>query len=304
MENKKKYLLIVNPVGGSGKTLKALPEIESIFRKRGLAYEFHFTQEPMHATELVKELADDFDVIVAVGGDGTINEIINGLPELNKPFGLIPIGTGNDFARSCCIPLDDPESAIDILIEHNDQKIDVGLVNERRFVNVLGLGFEGRANEVGRKLSFIKGSIKYLLAIAWVLIFYKRIPIKLEAEGISIDEDIYLISIGNGWNVGGGLQLTPKAKLEDGFFDLCIVRNISRWTVIKNFSRLLNGTIDVLDEIEIFRVKSLKVTGNKPIPMHLDGEKLGGDRTSLDVSIIPKSQRVIGNWSSSSYVSR
>lgn len=301
---KYKYLLIVNPAGGSGRTMKALPEIDAIFRRHGLKYEFHFTEEPMHAVDLVKELAEDFDVVVAVGGDGTINEIINGMPEFNKPFGLIPIGTGNDFARSCCVPYDSLEKAIDILLAHDIKKLDIGEVNGRRFINVLGMGFEGQVNTVGRKLEFIKGAFKYLLAIAWTLIFYKRMPITIEYDNKKIHGSIYLISVGNGWNVGGGLQLTPQAIMDDNVFDVCLIRKITRWRIIVNFTRLINGTIDQLEEVEIFQTDHLKITSTKSIPLHLDGEQLGDDRTALEITLNPNAQQVIGNWNDSKYLDR
>ncbi len=304
MGNKKRYLLIVNPAGGSGRTMDALPEIEQEFRRNDMAYEFHFTTEPMHAVSLVKDLARDFDVVVAVGGDGTINEIINGLPEFRKPFGFIPIGTGNDFARSCCVPYDSIPAAVRILREHDVKKIDVGIINGRRFVNVVGLGFEGQASATGLKLAFIKGSVKYLLAIAWTLIFYKRIPMKIVLDDQTIEDEIYLVSIGNGWNVGGGLQLTPKAKLEDNYFDVCIIRDISRWRVISNFNRLTNGTMDALEEVEIIKSKKVEIISNRQMPLHLDGEQLEGDRSHIKVSLLENEQQVIGNWSDSVYASR
>ncbi len=299
-----RYLLIVNPAAGSGRTMKALPEIEHQFRQHKMNYEFHFTQEPVHATELVKELADGFDVVVAVGGDGTINEIINGLPEFKKPFGLIPIGTGNDFARSCCIPHDEIAKAVNILLADNRKQVDIGDVNGNRFINVLGMGFEGKASSNALKLSMLKGSFKYILAIAWTLVFYKRIPMKIQFNDLSLDEDTFLISVGNGWNVGGGLQLTPKALLDDGLFDICLVRDITRRKVIANFTRLTNGTIDILDEIEIYQTNQLTISSPEPIPLHLDGEQLAGDRTNLVIKLLPQMQQVIGNWDDPAYTNR
>lgn len=291
-----RYLLIVNPAGGSGKTMKALPEIESLLAERNVDYEFHFTREPYHATDIVRARGDKFDVIVSVGGDGTINEIINGLPDINKPLGIIPIGTGNDFARSCCIPYDNIHEAINILLNHDSRHVDLGVANDYRFINVMGLGFEGRSSEIGRALTMLKGPVKYLVAIGYTLFAYKRIPVKITIGDQVIEEKTFLISIGNGWNVGGGLQLTPRAKLDDGMFDICYVKNISRYRIVSNFTRLYNGTIDELDEIEMYRGKHITIESDVQLPLHLDGEVLNGDRSNINITILPKAQEIIGNW--------
>ena len=296
MPKKKRYMLIVNPEAGSGKTMKVLPQIENILRTKKVEYEFHFTQEPRHATELVKEIGSQFDVIVSVGGDGTINEVINGLPDFKIPFGMIPIGTGNDFARSCSIPYNSLEEAIQILMNHDVKNIDVGEVNGRKFVNVLGMGFEGQANWNGRKIDFIKGALRYILAIIYTLIAYKRIPMKLTLDKKVLDDDIYLVSIGNGWNVGGGLQLTPKAKLDDGLFDVCYVKEISRWRVVTKFAKLSNGTITDLSEVEMYQAKHIKVESTSVIPIHFDGEIFEEKSKIFDIKIHPKAQPIIGNW--------
>ncbi|NHZ87344.1 MAG: YegS/Rv2252/BmrU family lipid kinase [Planctomycetia bacterium] len=297
MPKKKRYLLIVNPIAGNGKTMKVLPQIENILRAKKIEYEFHFTQEPRHATDLVKEIGNKFDIIVAVGGDGTINEVIDGVPDLKIPFGMIPIGTGNDFARSCSIPYNSIEEAIQILLNHDIKNIDVGEVNGRKFVNVLGMGFEGQVNLNGRKIEFIKGAFRYILAIVYTLIAYKRIPMKLTLDRKILDDDIYMVSIGNGWNVGGGLQLTPKAKLDDGVFDVCYVKEITRWRIVTNFAKLSNGTITDLDEVEMFQAKRIKVESAEFIPIHFDGEMFEEKCKKLNIKIHPKTQPIIGNWS-------
>ncbi len=296
MPKKKRYMLIVNPEAGSGKTMKELPQIENILRRKKINYEFHFTQEPMHAVELVKEIGNKFDVVVSVGGDGTINEVINGVPDFKIPFGMIPIGTGNDFARTCCVPHDSIEEAIQILLNHDVKNIDVGEVNGRKFVNVLGMGFEGQTNWNGRKIMFIRGAFRYILAIGYTLFAYKRIPMKLTLDKKVLDDDIYLVSIGNGWNVGGGLQLTPKAKLDDGLFDVCYVKDISRLRIVMNFSKLAKGTLTELEEVEIYQAKHIKVESSEYIPFHFDGEIFEKRIKKLDIKLHPQVQPIIGNW--------
>ncbi len=297
MPKKLRYLLIVNPEAGSRRTMQALPQIDSIMRREQAEFEFHFTEKPGHATELVKEFGDRFDVIVSVGGDGTINEVLNGLPDLNKPLGMIPIGTGNDFARSCCIPHDSVEDAIRILLANDVKKVDIGEVNGRRFINVMGMGFEGRANEVGRKLGFITGALRYLLAIGYTFITYRRIPVRLTFGDTVLDSDLFLTSIGNGWNVGGGLQLTPKAKLDDGLLDICYLEQISRLRIIAVFSRLYDGTIDTVREVANFQADEITIECKKHLPIHIDGEQMTLVDGKCTVKVHAGTQAVIGNWS-------
>ncbi len=292
-----RYLLIVNPEAGSRTTMKALPEIERLMRARKAEYAFHFTKERDHATELVREVGKEFDVIVSVGGDGTINEIVNGMPDLNKPLGILPIGTGNDFARSCSMKIGDLENAVDVLLAHDVKKLDVGEVNGRRFINVMGLGFEGRANDIGKMLPFLHGAPKYLIAIGGTYLTYKRMPLKVKFNDVVIDERVFLMSIGNGWNVGGGLQLTPKARLDDGLFDICYVQNISRLRILQVFAKLYDGTINEVPEMEMHQTKELTIESELPIPAHIDGESFNPVQKEFKVRIIPGAQEIIGNWS-------
>jgi len=296
-KKKHRYLLIVNPEAGSRTTMKALPDIERLMRARNAEYEFHFTKERGHATELVKEVGSGFDVIVSVGGDGTINEIVNGMPDLNKPMGILPIGTGNDFARSCSIKIGDLEAAVDTLMAHDVKKIDVGEVNGRRFINVMGLGFEGRANDIGKMLPHLHGTPKYLLAIGGTYLTYRRMPLKIKFNDMVIDEKVFLLSIGNGWNVGGGLQLTPKAVLDDGLFDVGYLQNITRFRILQVFTKLYDGTIETVPEVEMYKTKELTIESDRPIPAHIDGESFDPVQKSFKIHLIPKAIEIIGNWS-------
>ncbi len=297
MKKKHHYLLIVNPEAGSQRTMQALPDIDRILRREKVEFEFHFTDEPGHATELVQEYGDEFDVVISVGGDGTINEVINGLPDSNKTFGMIPIGTGNDFARSCLIPHDSIEEAIKVIMRHDVKTVDVGTVNGRRFINVMGMGFEGRANEVGKAVEFIKGAPRYLVAIGYTFLSYRKLPVRISFDDIVLDDKLFLLSIGNGWNVGGGLQLTPKAIIDDGKFDLCYVKNISRPRILAIFNRLYDGTIDTAPEMTSYRTSKITIESDVRLPVHVDGEKLEFDSGKLEIEIIPTCQPVIGNWS-------
>lgn len=298
MKKNYRYLLIVNPEGGGGRALRSLPQIEGILKEENIDYTIRTTKEPRHATKLVSDQGKQYDIIVSVGGDGTVNEIINGIKDLDKPLGIIPIGTGNDFARSCCIPYNSIERAIKILLEDDTRMLDVGLVNGRRFINAIGLGFEGQVNDRIHQLKFLKGLLKILISIGVTFFTYKPVYLKIKIDSDKIEGTAFMLSIGNGWNVGGGMQLTPKAKLDDGYFDVTYIRDISRLRIITNFARLMNGTIDTLEEVTSYQTKELLIESEHPIPMHFDGEQMDPQVKRLSIKILPSCQAVIGNWSS------
>lgn len=291
-----RYLLIVNPEAGSRQTMKALPEIEDTLRSNGMEYEFHFTKGVGHATDLVKEFGAEYDVIVSVGGDGTINEIINGLPGIDKPLGMIPIGTGNDFARSCCIPLNNITEAISILKQHDVKPVDVGVVNGRRFINVMGFGFDGQVNDVVQAIRFIPPAIRVYLAIAFVYLFYRRKAIRVSFDDQVLTDPIFLFAIGNGWNVGGGLQLTPKAIMDDGKFDLSYAPKIGRLRILQVFAKLFDGTITEIPEVEVFQTDKIQIDMDGHVPVHFDGEQFKPVPRSYTITLEAKAQTIIGNW--------
>ncbi len=259
-------------------------------------FAFHFTDRRWHAVELVRRYASQFDVVVSVGGDGTLNEILNGAPELDVPLGLIPIGTGNDFARSCKIPYDDIPAAVEILLRHDVRYLDLGIVNGRRFINALGTGFAGRVNDLGMKLSWLRGTLKYLVAISVVFFTYRRRQLKVVVDDHVEEGKMFLVSVGNGPFVGGGLQLTPQACLTDGIFGVCLIRRIPRWKIVWNFAKLYSGQIDEMPEVELLEARKLTLESPRPIPMHLDGERLDPPVNRLEIQILPKAQPFIGNW--------
>ncbi len=282
-----RILFVINPQAGRGTTLKLLPQLEKLLLEKEVDHEIRWTEGPGDATHFTKEIKADYDLVTVIGGDGTMNEVLNGLVGGETPMAVIPIGTGNDFVRSAKLPMK-LEAALDNILNGKPRMVDLGLYNsERYFVNVLGIGFDAYANIQSRKIKRLKGKIVYLAAIFKTLRHWSAVPMRIELDDQTIDDHSYLTCIANGWSVGGGLSLAPDAQLEDGFFDVCHVSDISSMKIVWNFPKLTNGKINDLEEVTILRSKKVKVTSEEPLPMHLDGEIIEGNSKVFEVEMIP-----------------
>ncbi len=294
--NHRRYLLIANPHGGGGKVSKVLSQVEAELDQRSIEYKTMQTEAPEHATDLARTFGKEYEVVVTVGGDGTINEVVCGLNGSNIPIGIIPVGTGNDFARTCFIPIGNANKAVDTLLAHDVKDCDVGLMNGKLFISVVGIGFEGATNTNLQKFKFLQGQLRILVGIIYTFSTYNNIPLRISVNGEQIDGDAWMLCIGNGWNTGAGLQVTPRAKVDDGLLDLSFIKNISKFKVLRSFPKLFNGTIEEIDELESYRASEVVIESGVPIPAHIDGELLDPYPTRIEIKVLRGAQPVIGNW--------
>ena len=282
-----KILFIVNPVSGRGKAAKKISKLESLLKKKEVDYKMVKTSSPGDAKTIAFERRKNFDIVSVFGGDGTMNEVLNGLVGGNTPMSIIPIGTGNDFARSANLPMK-MEVALDNILNGKPISYDIGLFNnERYFINVIGIGFDAFANIQSRKIKRLRGTMVYVVAVFKTLRQWTSVKMKIEMDDKEIEDLSYLTCIANGWSVGGGLSLAPDANLNDGFFDICHVSDISSGKIVRHFSRLMNGKINDFSEVSLHRSKKIKITSNDSLPMHLDGEIIEGENKEFDIEIIP-----------------
>ena len=282
-----KILIIVNPMSGRGKAAKNISKLESLLGKKEIDYKMVLTSSPGDAKTIASERRKDFDIVSVFGGDGTMNEVLNGLVGGNTPMSIIPIGTGNDFARSANLPMK-MEPALDNILNGKPISYDIGLFNnERYFINVIGIGFDAFANIQSRKIKRLRGTMVYVVAVFKTLRQWKSVKMKIQMDDKEIEDLSYLTCIANGWSVGGGLSLAPDANLNDGFFDICHVSDISSGKIVRHFSRLMNGKINDFSEVSLHRSKKIKITSNDYLPMHLDGEIIEGENKEFDIEIIP-----------------
>jgi len=302
-----KWLVIVNPNAGTGKCRKDWPLIDSVLKEKGLEYHPVFTERRFHAILLTRKfITEGFRKIIVVGGDGTLNEVINGVFAQNTCFssditiGMIPVGTGNDWARMFEIP-SDYRKAVDVIKEHRIFLQDAGKVQFssknrsciRYFINIAGTGFDAI---VAKKTNKLKeqgrsGAILYFYNILTGLFNYRSSGITIEIDGRRMRDDVFSLNIGICKYNGGGMMQVPNADPADGLFDITVIKKIGRFSVIRNLGKLYNGTIIYHPKVKSFRGKSIFINAHSPVYLETDGESLG--HSPFEFEIIPGSISII-----------
>lgn len=301
MEKKlKRNCVIVNPVAGKGAAKKLLPEIEALLESLGVDYDLEVTAYPGHAIQLAEEAGSNrYDTVVAVGGDGTANEVINGLMKaannsrLSANLAVLPVGRGNDFSFGMGVP-QDLEAACKLLMDGKTRKIDIGFVKGgdfpegRYFGNGVGIGFDTVVGFEAAKLpSFISGIPAYLIAaLKTIFLFFNAPTIQLDIDGDLLEQPCLLVSLMNGRRMGGSFMFAPDSASDDGLLNLCIAGQVTRWQVLGLFPKVMAGTQATHPAIKMpigTHIKIKAITGT--LPVHADGETIcvAGDRLDVEV---------------------
>lgn len=277
-----KVLLIYNPTAGHGRAKKILPNVESEFLKQDIDFELHLTDYPEHAVEIVKE-ADfsKFDGIIAAGGDGTLFEVINGYyqnPSQSKiPLGVLPIGTGNAFARDMELHVSQWQRAIEIIGMKKPRKVDVGKFTSHGqtyyFLNILGLGFVADATKTAYKLKFL-GNLSYTLAVLYRMMLLKTFKLKIEIDGKLIERKNIFVEISN-TTYTANFFIAPNAKIDDGLLDVTLLGNMGRIGLLKAFPKVFTGEHIHLPQVETFTAKHIKISTETSKVLAPDGELTG-----------------------------
>lgn len=303
------HLIIVNPSSGRGLAARLRPRAQQLLDRGGLAYEFHITKKAGEARDLARKEAGRYGVIVAMGGDGTIQEVAGGLAEArlsagrseHRPLadlGILPAGTGNDLIKSLRLP-GDLEEACRCLCAGRRRPLDLGRIRwrsdedeierERIFVNNVGLGFEGQVGwEADRIRLPLRGMPLYLLAILRVLgrLVNPPLAIRYDEESLPAEEKL-LVSIGNGHSSGGGFKLNPRANPFDGKLDCCAISARGRFEVLRSLGKLPKGKHLGLPGVETRRAERVELVSERPFHGHADGELLSERIVSARVEILP-----------------
>ena len=302
-----KWFTIVNPNAGNGKGRKDWERISSLLSVNNIPFTEKFTESKGQAISFTKEAVEaGYRKIISIGGDGTLNEVINGVLTQNTchssqvTLSLIPVGTGNDWGRMFGIPLV-YEGAIDVIKENKQLLHDAGLVkyhigseeHSRYFINTAGFGFEAmvvvrtnKAKEKGRSNKTI-----YFYSLLSSLIAYKITEADITIGGKTTRNKVFSVNVGNGKYCGGGMRQTPDALPDDGLLDVTVIKEFGRIEIIRNLNLLYDGTILSHPKVDGYRTNNIRVTSKSLLYAEADGESLG--HTPLEFSIIPAALRIV-----------
>jgi len=295
----KRYKLIANPAARRGNTHLVISRTLELFAKRGATCDLELTAGPKEAGSIAGTARRDYDAVVAIGGDGTVNEVVQGMAFSDMPLGIIPGGTGNDFVRSLNIP-NDVERAVDIVLAGHTRRIDLGKINGAYFANNVGFGFDAAVNIATMSMKSSTGGLAlYLRALGKTLGKYRPVSLTITMNGRTIDQETFLLSIGNGTTCGGGFKLTPEAKLDDRLLDVTLLKPLPLLSLVWHFPKVFLGTIGRVSYAETARTTHLVVNSSRFVPIHMDGEIFPGDQGTYEISVAPRALTVIDNTDAS-----
>lgn len=292
------HLFIVNPAAGRGAGARVIAPLEELVRGCGLQCRIVLTEGPGHASSLARDSSES--VVVSVGGDGTANEVVNGLIGTEKSMGILPAGSGNDFIKSVGIPKR-LELAFAKSISHNVQVVDVGTVScgdsgspVRLFLNGVGIGFDAAVAARTREIRYLRGLPLYLLAVFQTLRRYKNPTLSVDLDGLTMSGRHLLIAVGNGVSAGGGFYLTPRASVADGVLDFCLIGDASVGRILRLMPLVLWGKhLSKTDVVTYLQGKNLELRSEEPIHVHADGELVGEGVTRVRIGIDPRKLRIL-----------
>ncbi len=271
---------VVNPTAGKGKCRQLWSLIQPHLSSWG-NWTYAYTCTRGQATQLTRDaVTEGYDRIVALGGDGTLSEVVNGLFGTPAALGVIPAGTGNDFARWAGIP-SQPVQAARLAMTGSARPVDVGEVTtqagSRYFLNVAGFGFDAEvAGAVNQYPKYLGGTLPYILGILRTLWHCRPVHVQLVMDGRCFERTILLGAVANGRYYGGGMLIAPEACADDGLFDICLAGNLGPGAVLRLLPKLYLGAHKSHPLVEFFRCRELQIRSARPVNCQADGELAGG----------------------------
>lgn len=299
-----KIKLILNPTANHGRSVREAADLRLLMVKHNT--DWNGTEYPGHAIEIARQAGEQgYDLVVALGGDGTVHEVINGLmqvPKETRPaLGIVPLGSGNDFAHILGIPANSGEALLSA-VNGQPHPLDIGSVcdeNDRLeyFNNTIGMGFDSVVNMYTRKITFIHGFPMYFFALMRT-IFRNFDPIDLHVETDQETWDLrsLMLALGNGPREGGGFIITPDAKLDDGLLNYVTIKKISRLMMLRLVPEFMKGTHGRFKQVRMGTCRRMIVTSQQRLYIHCDGEIYAGfgtDIRKLTIQILPNSIRYL-----------
>ncbi len=280
---KKRILFVINPVSGGKKKTTFNKQVLEVLDLNRFDPTFKITNHANHAYELAKSAIDEqYDAVIAVGGDGTINEIGTALVGSDIPLGIVPEGSGNGLALYLGIPMNE-SAALRRINRFESVDIDCGKIGERCFFNIAGIGFDASVSDRFASETF-RGPVGYLRTIINVISNYKPKKYTLNIDGKVYEREAFMISVANSPQYGNNAYIAPNASINDGVLDVCIVHKFPLYTLPMMIFHLFNKTADQSEYVEIIPGKKICIEQEGKAPLHLDGEPMDlGNKIDIEV---------------------
>jgi len=297
--------VILNPMADMGNAWKVADDLRPLINEYGNA-DWSGTVYPTHATELARQAGEQgYDMVIAMGGDGTIHEVVNGLmqlPEARRPIlGVVPVGSGNDFAHAIGIPMES-DHALDHALKKEPSVVDLGLMTDEHgrkeyFDNTIGIGFDTVVTIHAHRMPLLRGFLVYLAAVLQTIFLnHEPIKMKIEADGKQWEQSNLMVTVCNGPREGGGFMVAPEARVDDGLFHYAMVVNVSRLMMLRIVPEVMNGTHGKFKEVTLGSCKKMNILADRPLYIHADGEiytSFGSNLRQLTFEILPNALKVV-----------
>jgi YegS/Rv2252/BmrU family lipid kinase len=266
--------LLFNPAAGRGRTRRFVESAAARLRERGATVEMTPSRSPAHLTELAAAASrEEYDRVVVCGGDGTLHLAVREFDLVRGTLGLIPLGSGDDFARVLGIPRDAVRAA-DVVIDGVERRVDVATANDRRYLGVAGVGFDSEVARQAQTVKVLRGSLVYLYAILRVLPRFRPHRIHLEIDNQGREDEVMFAVVANSSQYGAGIRIAPDALVDDELLDYCLVHRCSRVKLLKTLPQAYTGKHVTSDVAETGRGREIRITSERPLDVFADGELL------------------------------
>jgi len=302
----KRIIAIINPYARLGRVGDRASEVEAALGTSGFDVTTIFTETPLHALEIAHSMAAEDTILLAAGGDGTVNEVARGIKSsgIESTMAVLPLGSGNDFARMIGMS-EDLKTAVLQLRSAVERQVDIGHVSWEEesskgcshFVNALGIGFDGYAATLAPRFKGYPFGLGYLTAILVALKYWEPVDVKIvdlsnEYE-VQYSGGLFFLMVGNARDSGGGYSLNHKAAIVDGLLDICLVEAVGELRALRMLPLARTGDHLKLSEVHYWHSAGIRLSSDQPLPVHADGEIQTLQATSLEISVVPGALRVL-----------
>jgi diacylglycerol kinase (ATP) len=283
--------LLVNPTSGKGRGLRAGRLAATRLREHGVRVDEVVGSDVADAVERARRaVADGYDALVAVGGDGMVHLVLQAVAATGMPLGIVPAGSGNDFARALGLRRDDPAAAADLVATGAARTLDAGRADGTWYGGVLSSGFDSAVNERANGMAWPRGRMRYNLAILAELRVFRAVPFRVHLDGEVVEREAMLVAVGNGPSYGGGMRVCPAAQVDDGLLDVTVLARIGTVEFLRVFPSVYRGTHVRHPAVTTYRARSVRLEAGGVVA-YADGERLRP--LPADIECVPGALQVV-----------